>query len=321
MNLITVIVPIYKVEDYLRYCVDSIVNQTYSNLEIILCDDGSPDSCPQICDEYALKDSRVRVIHKENGGLSDARNEGLNIATGEYITFVDSDDCLELDMIEHLYKLMDENKADLSCCQRQEIDEEGNKIENDKKHEKLISVGRENCMRDFLCNPNMDTVAWGKLYKAEMFKDIRYPKGKYNEDVFTTYKIIAKCKKVISSPEQKYLYRIRSTSIMNESFSTKHLDGIEGAKIRASFIKSNYPGLAYVANANIVYATNQCVLRLMHTSSEYEIPKDIISDLQKNYRSYEGDFLRGPSGVRAKLFSLPCYVNLPMVIKVLRNKK
>ena len=299
---------------------DSILNQSYDNLEIILCDDESPDSCPQICDEYARKDSRIKVIHKKNGGLSDARNAGIDIATGRYITFVDSDDCLKPDMIEYLYNLLHENEADMACCQRQEIDEGGKKKNNNKNHEQLISIGRENCMRDFLCHPSMDTVAWGKLYKTEMFRNIRYPKGKYNEDVFTTYKLVSKCKKIIAGSECKYLYRIRSKSIMNEDFSLRHLDGIEGAKQRASFIYKNYPDLSFVANASIVYASNQCVLRLIK-SDDYDISPHIVTGLQTNYRKYEIDFLRGPSGIMAKMFSLLCYINLSVFIKMFKRRK
>lgn len=316
-ELISVVVPIYNVESFLPTCIDSIINQTYKNLEIILCDDGATDSCAEICDEYAAKDNRIRVIHKKNGGLSDARNAGIDIARGRYITFIDSDDYIEIDMIEYLYKIMLKHNADMVSCQRQTVDEVGNIIKKRKNYQDSIYQGNNNCMKAFLADYNMDTVAWGKLYKTSMFSDVRYPLGKYNEDVYTTYKIIAKCKIIIAGCEKKYNYRIRQTSIMNEHFSMKHLDGIEGAKIRAKFIEENYPSLIYLANASIVYSTNQCVNKIAKTKYKSIITHNIIKELQKNYREYEYDFLKGSSSIRAKIFSLICYLNLPLAIKIL----
>ena len=113
-DLISVVVPIYNVENYIKKCVDSILSQTYKNLEIILVDDGSPDNCPQICDEYAQKDNRIKVIHKENGGLSDARNAGIDISKGKFITFIDSDDYIEKDYVEVLYNSIKENASDMA---------------------------------------------------------------------------------------------------------------------------------------------------------------------------------------------------------------
>ena len=149
--LISVIVPIYNVEQFLRPCVDSILNQTYSNLQIVLVDDGSTDSCPTICDEYASQDDRIFVIHKSNGGLSEARNVGIDIARGSYITFIDSDDVIAVDMIEYLYALLRISNADISVCQRADIDEAGVDIAVHKKmlKEDYILSNNKACMRDF----------------------------------------------------------------------------------------------------------------------------------------------------------------------------
>ena len=148
-DLISVVVPVYNVERFLPACIDSILCQGYKNLEIILCDDGSTDSSPQICDEYAKKDSRIHVIHKKNGGLSDARNAGIDIAFGKYIIFVDSDDFIDKNMIMYLYNAMITYQADMACCQRQEVKENGELIIARKKYKSFIINGNSKCMKEF----------------------------------------------------------------------------------------------------------------------------------------------------------------------------
>ena len=236
-ELISIIVPIYNVEQFLDECIKSILEQTYKNLEVILCDDGSTDSCPQICDKYAKIDPRIHVVHKDNGGLSDARNAGIDIATGDYITFIDSDDFINKNMISYLYNSLKENDADMACCQRQEVDIKSLPIQKKRRFKTFILDGNKECMKSFFCNSQMDTVAWGKLYKYSMFKNVRYPVGKYNEDVFTTYKIVAQCKKIFVGKRQYYNYRIRPSSIMTSIFTEKHLDAIKGNVERAKFGK------------------------------------------------------------------------------------
>ena len=193
-DLITVVVPIYKVEKYLEKCIDSIIKQTYENLEIILVDDGSPDKCPQICDEYAKKDSRIKVIHKKNGGLSDARNAGIDIAKGEYITFVDSDDYIEKDYVEVLYDSIKENDSDMAIGSHKVIYENGT-ILNKETGEKSV-LDAKTVLERILYDENIDLSAWAKLYKTELFEEIRYPKGRVFEDAATTYKLVDKSKKI-----------------------------------------------------------------------------------------------------------------------------
>lgn len=321
-DLISVVVPIYNVEKYLKKCIDSIVHQTYKNLEIILCDDGSTDSCPQICDKYADMDLRIKVIHKTNGGLSDARNVGIESATGKYILFIDSDDFINENMIFYLYDALIKNQADMACCQRQEVDECGKKLKSNKKYNTFIVNENEECMREFLNNPQMDTVAWGKLYMRSMFKNIRYPVGKYHEDVFTTYKLIAQCKKIFVGEEKYYYYRIRTDSIMTSTFNRKHMDSIKGNEERAIFIQENYPKLQKYANAGILYAVNKCVVRLAKckTLDDKSISMNgVIMEFQKYYRKYESDYLHGNSGIKAKIFSIIAFVNLPMLMYIVKK--
>ena len=167
--LISVIVPVYNVEKYLNKCVDSIIHQTFTNLEIILVDDGSTDKSGPFCEKYAALDQRVKVIHKTNGGLSDARNKGIEKATGDFVTFIDSDDFIELDMIEYLYRLLCQAEADISVCQRNEIEEGSNRKKAHLIVKYEIIVGNKNCMKAFFECPGIDTIAWGKLGCVKSF--------------------------------------------------------------------------------------------------------------------------------------------------------
>lgn len=217
--LISVIVPVYKVEDYLDRCIKSILDQTYSNLEIILVDDGSPDNCPQMCDDYAKKDSRVKVIHKKNGGLSSARNAGLDLCSGEYISFVDSDDYVDKRFIELLYKAIHDTKSCISICGYKCF---YNDSFTNKSFPKRISGSKYELVSGYKAVLNLLysggffwVIAPNKLYKAELFKTLRYPVGKMCEDSYTTYKLFFNSKKVVFFKQQLYHYLQRNESIMH----------------------------------------------------------------------------------------------------------
>ena len=189
-TVISVIVPIYKVEQYLRQCVDSILNQTHSALEVILVDDGSPDGSGKICDEYAARDSRVRVIHKKNGGLSDARNAGIDIARGDYIAFVDSDDWLEPDTYESMLAAMKKYQAKLVCAGRFDNSDETGACTVGLCPEKEELLPAVPLVRKIFHWDHMDAAAWDKLYARELFREIRYPVGRVMEDIPTTYRLV-----------------------------------------------------------------------------------------------------------------------------------
>lgn len=216
-ELISIIVPVYNVEKYLNKCVESILAQTYDNLEIILVDDGSPDNCGNICDKYAKKDSRIVVLHKTNGGLSDARNKGINIAKGKYIGFVDSDDYIEKDMFEILYNLCKENNADISMISYKEIENEIIINENSKYTNKIFEYNNIEAIKELLKDEIVKNYAWNKLYKKELFDKIEYPINMAYEDVGTTYKLFEKAKKIIWYDIPKYNYIRRSTSIVSKN--------------------------------------------------------------------------------------------------------
>ena len=188
--LISVIVPIYKVEEYLDRCVESLVNQTYKNLEIILVDDGSPDNCPKMCDDWAKKDSRIKVVHKKNGGLSDARNAGFEVATGDIISFIDSDDWIEPEMFETMLSQMEKDDSDIVSCGVNWVEENGSVIRTVTVSEDSVR-DTHTAMQELINDNRVKQHVWNKLYKYDMIKDIPFEKGKYHEDVFWSYQIEA----------------------------------------------------------------------------------------------------------------------------------
>ena len=204
---ISIIIPVYNVELYIKQCVDSVLSQTYENLEIILVDDGSPDGCPMICDEYAKKDNRVKVVHKVNGGLSDARNFGMKEATGDYIAFIDSDDWIAPDMFEYLASKIEE--SDIVQCNFINV-------RNLRLSAPTILENKKYDSKDFLkklFNDEFDNYVWNRLYKRSLWDNVEFPVRKDFEDILTVHKVIEKANSVYVLREPKYFYRIRENSI------------------------------------------------------------------------------------------------------------
>lgn len=242
-SLISVIVPIYKVEDYLPKCVESIRRQTHSNLEIILVDDGSPDGCGAICDEFAKKDSRIRVIHKENGGLSDARNAGIEVAKGDYLAFVDSDDWLEPDAFEAMLALAEKYDAKMVCAGRYNEDGATGIQSKGLCPEKEEFVPGKELVRRIFRWDHLDSAAWDKLYARELFREIRYPVGRVVEDVPTTYHLVLLAGGAAMLPRPVYHYVCREQSITNAPVSPKSFHGPENAALVYEDIRAAYPEL------------------------------------------------------------------------------
>ena len=256
---ISVIVPVYKVEEYLDQCIQSIIDQTYSQLEIILVDDGSPDQCPQMCDEWALRDERIKVIHKPNGGLSDARNAGLDICTGEYIAFVDSDDWIKPEMYQKLLDAAVRENADICSCSiiRCYINK------NVNIGPKAYGVGNSEKMLDLLYSDSVFPVcAWNKLYKRYLWENFRYPVGKICEDAFTTYLLLHKAERIVQITDALYCYRIRPRSIMTSAFSYKSMDEEEAWRKNYEFIRENYPRLYRKAYSFYLQSVNVLIHRI-----------------------------------------------------------
>ena len=260
-KLVSIVVPVYNVEKYLDKCIESILNQTYKNLEIILVDDGSKDNCGKKCDEWAKKDDRIKVIHKENGGLSDARNVGIDYAKGEYISFVDSDDFIDKDMIEILIDGVNKNDCGIGICgyyrtytNREEIvDDTKNKIvmNNIKAIDQMNTFG------------NYDVSAWGKIFDINLMRKYKFPVGKLSEDWFIMYKIFYDTNKIFYDARPKYHYVQRAGGISKNNPKINY-DSIEAAEECLNFIEKNCPEIKENAIINYCIACigvyNSCIL-------------------------------------------------------------
>ena len=252
-DLISVIVPIYNVEEYLTRCLDSIENQTYDNLEIILVNDGSTDTCGIICDNYAQKDKRIKVIHKKNGGLSDARNVGLNImsdiAISSFVNYFEGDKIPDPFLVQ----------------------------------EKQIEVlNRKELYRRLLYQDKIDISAWGKLYKTKLFNNVRYPVGKLYEDLLTTYRLLEQAEKIACIANIDYYYFQRSTSIAKTSFSEKKMDAINNMKELMDYVIVNYPELEDAAICR--YFSTVCNILFLINENEFKEQRLYLWNEIKRYR-------------------------------------
>lgn len=241
-DLVSVIVPIYNVEKYLHRCVDSIIGQTYKNLEIILVDDGSEDSSGQICDDYVKKDKRIVVVHKKNGGLSDARNTGVKKAKGSYITFVDGDDEIMSSFVETLYDNIHSKRCDIAACAYVTLKKKPARYTYKQGSEAIIYSPKE-AIVEILTSSSFTVSACSKLYKSDIVKDIKFPIRKLCEDNGTTYKYFLKSKRVCYCPDPLYIYYQNKNSIMRQKFSLKKHDLIELTDKMCSDLQKHYPDL------------------------------------------------------------------------------
>ena len=284
--MISVIVPIFNTQKYLNKCIDSICNQTYRDLEIILVDDGSTDDSGKICDEYAGRDERIKVIHKSNGGLSDARNKGLDVASGEFVAFVDGDDYIHHDMYAILLQTMNDYQADITCCDYRKVSED-EIITEDSSIGKCTSYSGEDVIRQ-IWNDNVKTVIQcNKLYKAEIFSNIRYPIGRYHEDTFVIHHILQKCK-IYTVVEQKLYYYVQHSESIMSNFKIKRVeDAIDAYKERIDLFKK------IGCQEGVSVTKKQIVNELMYIVDMQLRSHDInaAKQVQKIYRRYFGKYL------------------------------
>lgn len=288
-DLISIIIPVYKVEEYLEKCIESVLKQTYTNLQIILVDDGSPDNCGKICYEYAKKDPRIEVIHKVNGGLSDARNVGIAKAKGKYIGFVDSDDYIKEDMYEILINLIKEYDADVSICNLYDVIDGKEYIRNNENG--IQEYSRLEILKEVLLDKNIQSYAWNKLYKKELFDEIKYPIGKKYEDIGTTFYVFEKCNKIVVTSKPEYYYLKRSDSLVNNVTESTVLDYTDIIIQRYLYTQKNIEELRkynnYYLAKTLITAHND--IELLGSISEkmqekYKELYNLVYNIMKNNR-------------------------------------
>ncbi len=272
MKKISVIVPVYKVENYLRKCIESIIGQTYKNLEIILVDDGSPDNCPQICDEFAKNDNRIKVIHKSNGGLSDARNAGIEIATGDYIGFVDSDDYISINMYEKLLKACEENNCEIAICGFFCINN-GKIIRKSNICDTKKAISKEYALQMLVEEASFGDYAWNKLYKRTLFDSNlnRYPVGRTMEDMATTYKLFDETKQIVLIEEPLYFYQVgRLGAITTQMSCVTWFDRFIAQVERESLLGEKHPLLRNEILSKIVSTGKEFLIRSFKQKKTYK---------------------------------------------------
>lgn len=266
---VSICVAVYNVEKYLPQCIDSILNQSFRDIEVIMVDDGSTDSSGRICDEFACRDARIRVIHQSNGGLSAARNAGIFYSQSDYIAFVDGDDYIDSRFVEDIYKEIKQNDADIACAGYWSVFDSGEKIAKHFVSGRSVLTGSSQ-LKALICDDSISVTTWGKIYKKELFKNINFPEKRLHEDVFTTHLILARSRKCVVANKALYYYRKRDSSIVSQTFKKEHLDSVLGAKERANYIAFHYPEMLSSANAKVGWAASS-VFRKMCKSNCWDV--------------------------------------------------
>lgn len=269
--MISVVVPVYKVEKYLEKCVQSILVQSYKDFELILVDDGSPDDCPKMCDNFKTQDSRVRVLHKINGGLSDARNAGTAIAKGDYITYIDSDDYVSCDYLKTLISLIKDYNADIAVTGIELFLED--KEPNKSNMGKVYLYSKEEALEKMLYQDTLDTSACAMLLPIEIARKYPFPVGKYHEDEFTTYKFYSAVNTVAVTTEKQYFYLQRPGSIMHV-FGKSSMDELDSADGLVLFCKECFPKLVCAAESKKF--SDYCQVLLSNNDIKLKYPQEYI---------------------------------------------
>lgn len=245
--VVTIVVPVYNVEEELNRCVESLVGQTISDLQVILVDDGSTDSSGELCDAWADRDSRICVIHKQNGGLSSARNAGIDVAEGKYLGFVDSDDFIEPDMYETLLAGMVDDEVSMVTCGR--YVHMGDTVKNEYSTPKVMRFNSADAMKETLLGNIIDVSAWDKLYRRELFDEIRYPYGRISEDAAIILQLLDRCSDVVHVGKCLYHYVFRTGSISKSTYSHKKFDVMHNCREMTAWVEKNKPDFSLDINS------------------------------------------------------------------------
>ena len=285
-KIVSIIVPVYKVELYLPACVDSILSQTYHHIEVILVDDGSPDGCGKICDGYAEKDARVTVIHKPNGGLSDARNAGMKIATGSHLMFVDSDDLLPPDAVQELLLLSETEDADLVIGGHARFETAPSTVPEKISPHKILSA--KEAMADMFCH---GCAAWARIYRRQIHEGIPYPVGRINEDEAIVLRILERCRRVVKTDKIVYHYRCRPESITTSNFSPQKMHWPEHCAANLRTVQEKWPELTMDAAARY---RNSLLWILSEVALSDEVFPDTVKAAQTQLRQHRKLFRQAP---------------------------
>lgn len=285
-KLLSVIVPVYNVETYLPKCIDSILNQTYDNIELLLVDDGSTDGCADICDSYVTPPSPhrcIKVIHKENGGQGSARNRALDIAQGEYIAFVDSDDYIEPDMYAVMIDALERTNSDMSLCGF--VTHSSLRLAKSViPKEETVFENAESILRAYLTTSIIGSAVWNKVYKKHLFAEIRFPEGVAREDVYILHHVFDKCRRAVHTAQHFYNYIVRDGSSEHQTFHPKFLVSIQIADNRRDMIQEKYPNLLPIGNKSSYGSRISAIKKIVrsHAVKEY---RQIYDELRAYLRA------------------------------------
>lgn len=303
--LVSIIIPVYNVEEYLEQCLDSVINQTYNNLEIWLIDDGSKDSSGKICDKYKELDSRIRVIHKENGGLSSARNAALDLMKGEYVYFLDSDDFISLDLIETYINFVRKYNVDVimgTSCEFYGNIDINNHINRNSQPEKF---SKTEALKLMLLDEKLYHSAAGPLFKSDLYTDIRFPIGMLYEDYAVTYYVILKCHSVLYIDDNRCYYRMRSGSIMNSKVTKNDMVLLDIADSVSNDMVREYPELENYAIRKKIVVNLKFYSRILDTGFDsFEKEQERI---RKTIMDYEKRFLASGCARKADVLKIRAF--------------
>lgn len=307
--LLSIIVPVFNVEKYVKICLDSLISQSLKEIEIIVVNDGSTDGSKEICERVACSDERVKVYTKINGGLSDARNYGLKMASADYVGFVDSDDYVDENFYEELYSALRDFDLDLAVGQIQKKDDFGNTLYTTScECEGVIS--NEVAMKSMLSAMGISNSVCNKLFKKTLFSEDPFPIGKLYEDEYVTYKIVDKCEKIYYTNDTAYCYRTNENGITHASFSAKEMDRIEASIARVNYLRDKHPNLVNDGKRYLMYDCLTALSKMEKYESQYH------NILISNIRSCLWEYLLGQSSVGAKCFSVIAAISPKCALKL-----
>lgn len=318
--LVSIIIPVYKVEKYLNRCIESVISQTYKNIELILVDDGSPDKCGAICDEYKNRYTFIKVLHQKNQGQASARNNGVQISIGEFIVFVDSDDFIPEDSIEYLLSLQKEFNADIAIggmryvYEGKSISSKSNKIIKEIVLNNVEALKRMNYLKGFGATP------WAKLYRRDLVEKHPFPEGRLYEDLATLYKIVGDCKIVAFSNKIVYYWLQREGSTMRSEFNKKQLFALEAIQQQIAYMKKNYPDVVH--SAKVRYVSK--IVELMPLAIKSKNPKESYKILKEEMQYMDNIFndRQMKLSQKIRLFSIRCgYYPTKLIFSIHENIK